>query len=234
MKNQIKKHNIKELNEENRPRERLKKYGPSILSDEELLAIILRCGNKEQNAKELANEILIQLNGLNNFYNTSLNNLIKIKGVGEAKAITVLAALELGKRALKQTTNKIKINNNKIVYDLYKYDFINCYQEHFVALFLDTKKNLITSETIFKGTVSSSNIHPREIFKAALKNSASSIIVLHNHPTGDSTPSKADIEVTQKLAQIGELMSIPLIDHIIIGNNNYYSFYDSKKIEVLN
>jgi DNA repair protein RadC len=183
---------IKKLAVETRPRERLKEYGVTALSDDELIAIILRTGTKNTNAKELANLILLKIAGINNFNNTSLTDLASIKGVGEVKAITLLAAIELGKRSLKLSNNHLKINSNRIVYDLFKYDFINVYQEKFIALFLDTKKYLITSEVIFIGTVSSSTIHPREIFKTAMKNSASSIIILHNHPTGDATPSKAD------------------------------------------
>ena len=223
---------IKELEVNSRPRERLKKYGPDVLADEELLAILLRTGTKEINAKTLAQNILKNINGITNFNTTSLNELAKIKGIGEVKAITILAALELGKRALKINNNHIKILSNKCVYDLFKYDFINVYQEKFIALFLDIKNNLITYETIFIGTLSNATIHPREIFKAAIKNSASKIIIMHNHPTGNSNPSTADINLTKKLTEIGELMSIPIIDHIIIGYHNYYSFMENKRTDL--
>ena len=223
---------IKELEVNSRPRERQKKYGPDVLADEELLAILLRTGTKEINAKTLAQNILKNINGITNFNTTSLNELAKIKGIGEVKAITILAALELGKRALKINNNHIKILSNKCVYDLFKYDFINVYQEKFIALFLDIKNNLITYETIFIGTLSNATIHPREIFKAAIKNSASKIIIMHNHPTGNSNPSTADINLTKKLTEIGELMSIPIIDHIIIGYHNYYSFMENKRTDL--
>lgn len=222
---------IKEMNTELRPRERLKKYGVSSLADDELLAIILRTGIKDINAKDLATIILDNIKGINNFNNTSLNDLAQIKGVGEVKAITILASLELGKRSLKQNLNHLKIVSTDIVYDLFKYDFINCYQEKFIALFLDVKKNLISYEVIFIGTVSEATIHPREIFKSAIKNSASSIIILHNHPSGNSNPSDADISLTSKLQAIGNLMNIPIIDHIIIGYQNYYSFFDHKRTD---
>lgn len=222
---------IKELDEENRPRERLKKYGASALSDDELLAIVIRTGSRELNAKDLAMKVLLKIDGVNNFNNSSLNDLAGIKGVGEVKAITILAAIELGKRTLKHNNLKIKINNNRVVYDLFKYDFINVYQEKFLAIFLDIKKNLITSEVIFVGTVSEAKIHPREIFKSAIKNSASAIIVVHNHPTGDSNPSQADEELTNKLMAAGKLLNIPILDHIIIGFNNYYSFLDRKRFD---
>jgi DNA repair protein RadC len=223
---------IKSLALATRPRERLKNDGVAALSDDELIAIILRTGTKDFNAKELANKILIKINGINQFNNTSLTDLASIKGVGEVKAITLLAAIELGKRSLKISNNHLKINSDRIVYDLFKYDFINVYQEKFMALFLDTKKNLITSEIIFMGTVSSSTIHPREIFKTAMKNSASAIIVIHNHPTGDSTPSLADQNLTKNLINIGKIMGIPIIDHIIIGYHNYYSFLEAKRIDL--
>ncbi len=223
---------IKELELSSRPRERLKKYGSNVLSDEELIAILLRTGTKDNNAKSLAESILQKVGGVTNFNTTSLNDLSKIKGVGEVKAITILAALELGKRALKLNSNHIKIMSNKSVYDLFKYDFINVFQEKFIALFLDIKNNLITYETIFIGTLSNAPIHPREIFKAAIKNSASKIIILHNHPTGNSEPSNADINLTKKLTEIGELMGIPIIDHIIIGYHNYYSFIENKRTDI--
>ena len=225
-------YNIKELNNELKPRERLKKYGVSYLSDNELLAIILRCGTKNNNVINLSTQILNEINGINNLSNISINALSKIKGIGEVKAITIIAAIELGKRCLKQNNKKIKIINSNMVYDLLKYDFINVYQEKFVVLFLDTKKNLISDEIIFIGTISESNIHPREIFKRAINNCSSSIILVHNHPTGDATPSKADIDITNRLIEVGKLVGIPVIDHIIIGYHNYYSFYSKERIDI--
>lgn len=224
--------NIKDLDISLRPRERLKKVGVQSLSNVELLAIILRTGNKELNAKDLALEIVKSLGSINNLQNVTLEELESIKGIKDAKAITILAAIELGKRVLKKDNNNILINNNKIIYDLFKYDFVNTYQEKFIALFLDTKNNLIASELIYIGTLSSANVHPREIFKLAVKHSAQSIIVVHNHPSGNSMPSKADIELTKSLMNAGDLMKIPILDHIIIGNKNYYSFYDKKVIKV--
>ena len=223
---------IKELNDDIKPRERLIKYGASYLSDSELIAIILRCGTKDMNAIDLATKLLTDVDGISNLSNMSVNNLSKIRGIGKVKAITLIAALELGKRSLKINDDKIKIINGKVVYDLLKYDFINCYQEKFIALYLDTKKNLINKEIIFIGSVSESTIHPREIFKGAIKYSASCIIIVHNHPTGDSMPSNVDIEVTNKLYKIGELISIPIIDHIIIGHNNFYSFFNKERIDI--
>ncbi len=223
---------IKDLDINLRPRERLKRYGVSSLGDDELLAILLRCGTTSISVKDLSVEIVNKFEKINNLENATLEELTSIKGIKEAKAITILAAIELGKRVLRKEGHNIVINNNRIVYDLLKYDFINSYQESFVVLFLDTKNKLIKKEEIFKGTISSSTIHPREIFKLAVKHSAYSIIVVHNHPSGNSMPSQADIELTDKLMESGKLLGIPIIDHIIIGYNNFYSFYDKKRIDI--
>ena len=223
---------IKDMDVSLRPRERLKKYGVSSLGDDELLAILLRCGTKSISVKDLSLDIIKRIGNLNNLENATLEELTSVKGVKEAKAITILAAIELGKRVLKKDNSGITINNNRMVYDLLKYDFINAYQESFIALFLDTKNKLIDKKELFKGTISSSTIHPREIFKLAVKHSAYSIIVAHNHPSGNSMPSQADIDLTNKLMESGKMIGIPVIDHIIIGNNNYYSFYDNKRIDI--
>lgn len=223
---------IKELDDNLKPRERLKRYGPKSLNDYELLAIVLRCGTKNNNVINLAVDIINKYNGVNNLANAKISSLSNIKGIGEAKAITLLAALELGKRCLSKNNNKIKILDGKMVYDILKNDYINYYQEEFIVLLLDVKNNLINKEVIFKGSIAISEIHPREIFKCAIENSSSKIIVAHNHPTGDATPSKMDIEVTEKLIEIGSLIGIPVIDHVIIGNNNYYSYHEGKKVFV--
>ena len=223
---------IKELDDDIKPRERLKRYGVSYLSDVELLAIILRCGTKDINVINLSTMLLNEVKGLNNLANMSIKALSNIKGIGEVKAISVLASLELGKRSLKVNNKRIKVTNGYIIYDLFKYDFINVYQEKFIVVFLDTKKNMIGYEVIFIGTIKEATIHPREIFKSAIKNLASYLIIIHNHPTGDSTPSNADIDITNKLIDIGKLIDIPVIDHIIIGYHNFYSFYSKERVDI--
>ena len=223
---------VKDLQIKLRPRERLKECGVSSLSDDELLAIILRSGSKEKNVKELASDIINYIGSINNFENATLKELTKINGVGEVKSMEILAAIEFGKRVLKKDNSNIIINNNLVVYDMFKYNFVNTYQEKFIALFLDNQKKLITYNTIFIGTLSYASVHPREVFKLAIKNSASAIIVVHNHPSGNSKPSNADVEITDKLVEVGKIMGIPVIDHIIIGNKNYYSFYDQKKVDI--
>ena len=223
---------IKDISKELRPRERLKKYGAKVLGSDELLAIILGTGSKEYNVKELSGNVLKYYDSINDLENTTIDELCKIKGIGEGKATSILAAIEFGKRVLTRDMKNMQITSNLFVYDLFKYEFINAYQENFVVLFLDTKNNLIKSSTLYIGTLSSTSVHPREIFKLAFNYSASKIILVHNHPSGDSNPSNADIDITNKLMDIGKLMNIPVIDHIIIGNNNYYSFFEEKKIYV--
>lgn len=219
---------IKEMYESDKPRERLKKYGAKFLSNEELISIILRCGTKNISVKELSSNILKNKTSLNELETYTLNSLTKIKGMGEVKAITLLATIELGKRInfSKEEKQYIKLNNTSLVFEMFKYKFINKYQEEFIVLFLDTKKNLITYETLFMGTVNQSIVHPREIFKRAYLNSASSIICLHNHPSGEVVPSQSDINLTKSIKEIGEILLIPLLDHMIIGTNSYYSFLE--------
>lgn len=219
---------IKDLPLSDRPRERLKEVGVENLSNEELISIILKTGTKDTSVKILSNKILKEINSIKDLKNISINKLTNIKGVGEVKALSLIASLELGKRVYltKLEKDKLKIKNSKIVYEYYKNKFLYAKQEMFCVMFLDTKKNLIEEKMIFLGTLNASSVHAREIFKEAIKYSSAAIICVHNHPSGDSTPSLKDIETTTKLKQIGKLIGIEVIDHIIIGNNNYYSFYE--------
>lgn len=222
---------IKNMSAEEKPRERLKKYGANNLTDEELIAIILRCGTFNNSAKDIAKQLTKEITTVKNFPELTISRLIKIKGIGEVKAITLIAAIELGKRVLSlEKSNKLKITNANIVYDLFKYDLVKEKQENFLILLLDNKKQLLNFKVIFKGTINLITIHPREVFKEALLNSASAIILVHNHPSGDINPSEEDKNTTQNLIQVGLIMQIPVIDHIIIGHNSYYSFYDHKEM----
>ncbi len=219
---------IKELVSDEKPRERLIKYGAEYLSNEELLAIILRCGTKEASSKELASRIISEYGGLENLKNVSVNKLNTIKGMGNAKSSEVIAALELGRRVHYIKSNySTPITNTKEVYDTYRGYFDGELQEKFCALYLDTKRKVIKFKEIFKGTLDATSVHPREVFKEAIKLSASVIICMHNHPSGDATPSTEDIEVTNALITSGEMLGIKLVDHIIFGNNYFYSFYES-------
>ena len=218
---------IKDIPINERPRERLIKYGVNNLSNEELLAILLKTGCKDYNVKELSNILLKELGGIKGLKNISINSLNKIKGIGKVKSIELLSALELGKRVYyEEEKNNIKLNNTTKIFEYFKDLFINEDQENFYAIYLNTKSKLITYKLLFKGTINMSCVHPREIFKYAVLESAYSIIIMHNHPSNDTTPSIQDEEVTYSLMELGKTMGIPVVDHIIFGKDNYYSFYE--------
>ena len=220
---------IKELPEEERPREKAIQFGIENLSVVELLAILLQTGTKNLSVKELSVQLLDKVGGIKGLKDLRLSNLKRIKGIGNAKAITLLAAIELGKRmSFEPDKKKIQIKQTKDVYYYFAYLFRNETQEKFLVLFLDIKNYVLGKKIIFVGTASQSIVHPRDIFKEAVLNNASKIICIHNHPSGDVTPSIEDRNITLKLKEIADLMSIPLLDHVIIGKNSYYSFLESE------
>ena len=223
---------IKDLPIEERPRERLKNVGLNNLTDKEIISIILKTGTKDKNVNDLSLELL-QKYPLIEFKNLSLNELIKIKGIGEVKAIEILTSIELGKRIFLREPNKLKkLDSSNKIFEDSKYLFNNLKQECFYCYYFNNKQELIQRKLLFKGTINSSITHTREVFKEAYLLSASSIVCLHNHPSGDVTPSKADIEFTKALMKTGEIQKIPVLDHIIVGDNNYFSFYEN--IDILN
>lgn len=217
---------IREMPESERPRERFKKYGVSALSNEELLSILLRTGTKLKSVKELSLDILneIDINDLVNYDFTSLKN---IKGVGEVKAITILSAIEFGKRVLSRSDLVKQIKTGDDVFYLVKDDMENCLQEKFMVVYLDTKKYVINKKVIFVGTVNNSSIAPRDVFREAVKLNSASMILVHNHPAGSILPSYEDIYLTNEFIKLGKMMGISVIDHLIIGKNKYYSFRES-------
>ncbi len=221
---------IKDLPEEERPRERLINYGVETISNEELIAIILKTGTKNKSVKLLASEVLSKINSLNNLDKITINTFKDIKGLGIVKTIELMASIELGKRIFlkKENNTKIIYNNPDIIYEENLYLFKNKKQEYFYVLYLDSKNNLIERKLLFMGTINRSIVHPREIFKEAYLTSASKIICMHNHPSGDTTPSMEDIRLTKSLIEIGKLQGIELMDHLIIGDDNYYSFYNER------
>lgn len=225
---------IKELPEEERPRERLIKYGAKNLSTEDLIAIILKTGTKEYSSRYLAREIIKDIKDISDLRNLKLSSLIKINGIGAVKAIELLAAIELGKRVYNDSKldNNLKCNSAKKVFDYFKNELSGVKQEYFYCLYLDNQKKLIDKKMLFKGTLNKSLIHPREIFKEAYLASAAYIICVHNHPTGCVIPSEEDINITKLLLNIGNIQGIPIIDHIIIGNNNYYSFFENDVLKM--
>lgn len=217
---------IREMPESERPRERFKKYGVSALSNEELLSILLRTGTKLKSVKELSLDILneIDINELVNYDFTSLKN---IKGVGEVKAITILSAIEFGKRVLSRSDLVKQIKTGDDVFYLVKDDMENCLQEKFMVVYLDTKKYVINKKVIFVGTVNNSSITPRDVFREAVKLNSASMILVHNHPAGSILPSYEDVYLTNEFIKLGKMMGISVIDHLIIGKNKYYSFRES-------
>jgi len=220
---------IKDISLENRPRERMEKQGVSVLSDSELLAVILQKGTKEENVIDMSNR-LISKYGVSKLSSCSLKELQEIKGIGKAKASQIIALFEFNKRHSLSKQNGKPIKSAKDVYDYCHPKLNGADKEHFMILHLDTRNKIIKDEIISVGTLNSSIIHPREVFKSAIKESANSIILIHNHPSGDSKPSREDHEITDKLFSAGELLSIKVLDHVIIGKDNWYSFNDVGKI----
>lgn len=222
---------IKKIPINDRPRERLINYGSNSLSNEELLSILLNSGTKNISVKNLASIILSKTNNLKDLEKLSYHDLISIKGVGSAKASIILSFLELSKR-IKMEDNKIiniKLNEPSKVFNYFKYR-VNKYQEEFYCIYLDAKKKVINSKLLFIGTVNHSMVHPRDIFKEAYSLNAAFIICVHNHPSGDVNPSLDDINVTKRIFEIGNLMGIKLVDHIIVSEKKYYSFLENGKI----
>ncbi len=213
---------IKDFPLEERPRERLIKLGPKALSTGELLAIILRTGNKKENVLELSNR-LIKEYSLQTLSRLRISRLKKTLGIGETKACQLIACFELGKRRAFLKNGNKAINCAKDIAEFLMPELSNLKKEHFVGLFLDSRKKIIKHETIFIGSLDSSIIHPREIFKIALEESAAAIILVHNHPSGDPDPSIEDIEVTKQIAEAGNVLGVQVLDHVIIGNNRYIS-----------
>lgn len=218
---------IKDMPTTEKPRERLMYYGVENLSNADLLSIILRTGTKDLNVKQLSVNTLSTIGNINNFNNIGLRELSKIKGIGNVKAITILASIEFGKRVSNsEVTLNMLLNTTEKAHNLFKRYFKNQKQEKLMAIYLDQKKRLISYKTLFIGTIDCSIVHPREIFNEAIKNSASAIILIHNHPSNDINPSKEDIEITKNIKTSGKMLGIPLLDHIITNGEEYYSFYE--------
>ena len=223
---------FKDIPVEERPRERLVNYGVDSLSNEELLMIILKTGTKNLSVKELSLNLLKSCVGINNLKNMSLNKLMKIEGIGKVKAIELVAIIELSRRMNQSVSinDVIYCTNPSNIINYFNYLFKDKKQEEFYVIYLDNKKKYIDKKKLFMGSINSSVTHPREIFKYAYLLSSSYIICIHNHPSGDATPSNEDIVVTEHIRDIGNIHGIYLVDHIIVGDNNYYSFYEDNNI----
>jgi len=215
---------IRDVHIADRPRERLVRQGASSLSNQELIAILLRTGTKEESVLHLANRVLSFFDQIQELKNATLEEMMSVKGIGQAKAVQLLAAVELGRRLSQRHPDKrYAIRSPQDAASLLMADMSSLKQENFVALFLNVKNQVIHQQTIFIGSLNASIVHPREIFREAVKRSAASVICAHNHPSGNPNPSPEDIEVTQRLADAGKIMGIELLDHVIIGDHQFVS-----------
>ncbi|WP_024613305.1 DNA repair protein RadC [Clostridium sp. Ade.TY] len=216
---------ILDMPENERPKEKLLRYGAESLSNPELLAIILRTGTKGENVLALSQRIISEFNGLNGILNASVKEMTEIKGVKESKASQMIAIAELFKRfnTYKSFNEFKRVSSPNDVASMLYGEMGTFNQEVLKLIILNTKNEITKIKDVFKGSLNSSLVHPREIFNEAIRNSAASIIICHNHPSGDPTPSDEDIKVTTRLKECGEIIGIKLIDHIIIGRNIYVS-----------
>lgn len=221
---------MSECSIDERPYEKFEKYGVVALTNTDLLAIILRTGTKDYNVERLASRLLFygrtdkKEGSLSGLYQLSYEELQQIKGIGKIKALQIVALLELSKRIAKEKNYPTeKIDSPDEVAHYFMEELRHLKEEQFVVTFLDAKCKITGYQMVSKGSLTASIVHPREVYKLAIQKAAHSIIVLHNHPSGDPTPSREDIEITKRLKSVGELIGIPLLDHIIIGDRDYKS-----------
>jgi len=221
--------NLKSIPVIEQPREKLYHLGVKALSNAELMAIVLQSGSKDHSAVEVAQQIINMFDhGLQGLNDTTIEELTSIKGIGKAKACQLSAAVELGSRVSKCQKNILgKINSPKMVVAFFQEELRHLNKEKFIVVFLNTK-NLITSyEVVSIGSLSASIVHPREVFNRAIKKSAASIILIHNHPSGNPEPSREDKTITKRLCEVGDVVGIKILDHIVISDDNYFSFKES-------
>lgn len=219
---------IKEIPKYDRPREKMIKNGINTLSNTELLAIIIKSGTKGKSALEISNEILHSINSLKDLRELELLELTNIKGVGVVKAMEILASIELGKRIALEKISRKKLRSAFEIFNEYK-NYLDFPVEHFIAIYFDNKCNVICMKELVSGNPSEVGLKPNEIFKYAIKINAPALVVMHNHPSGDATPSIKDISYTENLKLLAEATNITLLDHIIVGNY-YYSFNENGKL----
>lgn len=214
---------IKDIPKIERPREKLERYGPEKLSTAELLAILLRTGTKDMNVLKLSQKILQKFDN-EKIINITIDELKNIHGLGSAKACEIVACFELGKRILKGKKTSILLSPKDVWQRME--DIRGSKKEHFVVFYLDSRNQEIKREIISIGILNESLVHPREVFESAIKNNTASIIIAHNHPSGDLEPSQADIEVTKKLINVGKVLDIKIIDHVIVSADKYKNMAD--------
>jgi len=219
---------IKDWADDDRPREKLLIKGKGALSDAELIAILIASGNRDESAVELSKRILQSLgNNLNRLAKLSVNDLIKFKGIGEAKAISIIASLELGRRRrTADVLEKDKIGGSKDAFQILQLKLEDLPHEEFWIVLLNRANKVIDTKLVGRGGVSSTVVDSKVIFSFALESLASGIILAHNHPSGNLKPSNSDIRLTKKIVDAGKIMEVPVLDHIIVGDNDYFSFAD--------
>ncbi len=224
---------IKHWPEDERPRERLVKFGGNALSDAQLLAILIGSGDRgtNKNAIDICRDLLKEFGHLNSLDRASIHELCQVKGIGLAKATQIKAALEVGKRmASHRSGNQKKMNTSRAFVDYFAPFLKNLRKEVVKVALLNNKLHIIKDFVVSEGSVDSSIVHPREVMIPAIKESAAKIVLIHKHPSGDPTPSQADIEITHRVFKAGEIIGIKLLDHIIIGGTEFYSFADEGMI----
>ncbi|WP_269902676.1 RadC family protein [Crassaminicella thermophila] len=223
---------IKDMAESERPREKLLMSGANALSNAELLAILIRTGTKETSAIDLSQRILSASDdGLRYLADCTIEELSQIKGIGVAKACQVVAAIELGKRlAMSSAKAKININSPRDIVKIFMEEMRYYKKEYFKIMLLNTKNEIISIENISIGSLNSSLVHPREVFVRAIRKSAASLVLIHNHPSGNPKPSNEDIKITQRLIEAGKIIGIEILDHIIIGDGIYISLKEISMI----
>ncbi|MGY6562296.1 MAG: RadC family protein [Luteibaculaceae bacterium] len=225
------KNSIKSWNEDDRPREKLLLKGKSALSDAELLAILLGSGSVDEDAVQLARKVLLDVdNNLSLLAQKNVDELKKHKGIGEAKAVSIVAAMELGRRKKDTQVESPKITSSKDAYVILKPYFEDLQHEEFRTLLLNRNNKVIANSLISAGGITGTVVDSRIIFKDALLKNATSIILAHNHPSGALSPSKPDLDLTESIRKAGVLLNIPVLDHIIVTNTSYYSFADQGKL----
>lgn len=214
---------IKSLPKEENPREKAIKNGVESLNNVELLALILRTGNKDESVIQLSQRLLNEIGGFAQLMNVDYATLVSLKGIKDAKAIELLSIIEIAKRLKKQTSLQISLMNPYDIYEYIKNEMMFLKQEHFLLLCLDNKNCILKKKVIFIGSLNMSVVTPREVFKEAISVSSAKIALCHNHPSGDSHPSQEDIYLTDLFEKLGDMMAIEVIDHIIVGWNEFYS-----------
>lgn len=222
---------IKDLADSERPIERGIEFGFESLSNSELMGIIIGTGSREKSAIGLSNDIIKLMDSISDLSNVTLEELCNIKGIGRTKASKIIAAVNLGQRIYKSNIkSKLKITSPEDVYKAFSSEMCFLKREEFRVILLNTKNSVISTELISIGSLNSSIVHPREVFNKAIKKNSASVILIHNHPSGNPSPSKEDLVITRRLIEAGNIIGIKVLDHIIIGHGKFYSLKENDEM----